>query len=155
MSNIYNISLALLTDLYQITMGYGYWKHGMSEREAVFHLYFRKNPFGNKYTISAGLQAAIEFIQNFKFTSSDLNFLRSLKGNDDLPLFEEEYIQYLSTMKFSCSIDAVPEGTVVFPNEPLMRIRGPLLQAQWIETALLNIINFQALMSSSFSRRRL
>lgn len=149
---IYRTSLSLLTDLYQVTMAYGYWKAGMTEQEAVFNLYFRKNPFQGGYTISCGLAYVIDYLKNFRFDKSDLDYLATLKGNDGKPLFEEGYLKYLEDMRFSCDIDAIPEGTVVFPNEPLVRVRGPLFQCQLLETPLLTIINFQSLIATKASR---
>ncbi|MCX2740994.1 nicotinate phosphoribosyltransferase [Pontibacter anaerobius] len=148
----YRTSLTLLTDLYQLTMAYGYWKKGMAEREAVFHLYFRKHPFGGGYTVAAGLEHVVEYLQALKFTEDDLTYLSSLKGSQGQPLFEQEFIEYLGQMEFTCDVDAVPEGTVVFPSEPMVRIKGPLLQAQLIETPLLTIINFQTLIATKAAR---
>ena len=133
---------ALLTDLYQLTMAYGYWKSGRAEREAVFHLFFRHSPFQCGFTLTAGLAPTIEFLQAFQFTENDLAFLGTLRGNDDQPLFDRGFLDYLETLRFSCDVDAIPEGTTVFPQEPLLRIQGPILQCQLLETALLNLINF-------------
>ncbi|MDX5480721.1 MAG: nicotinate phosphoribosyltransferase, partial [Hymenobacteraceae bacterium] len=152
LNTIYATSLSLLTDLYQLTMAYGYWKQGMAEREAVFHLYFRRNPFGGGYTVAAGLEHAVEYLQQLHFAEEDLAYLSSLTGSKGQPLFEQGFIQYLREMKFSCTVDAIPEGTVVFPSEPLVRVRGPLLQAQLIETPLLTIINFQTLIATKAAR---
>ena len=149
---IYGSSLTLLTDLYEITMAYAYWKSGMAEREAVFHLFFRKEPFNGGYTISAGLELVIEFLKDFRFHDSDIAYLKTLKGNDGKPLFEKDFLDFLKNLDFSCTIDAIPEGTVVFPNEPLLRVQGPLLQAQLIESVLLNIINFQTLIATKSAR---
>lgn len=148
----YNQSLSLVTDLYQLTMAYGYWQSNTDNKEAVFHLYFRKNPFQGGYTISCGLDYVIDFLENFRFTSDDIEYLSSLTGNDDKPLFKEEFLKYLAELKFSCDVDAIPEGTVVFPNEPMIRIKGPLVECQLLETALLNIINFQTLIATKASR---
>ncbi len=145
-------SLALLTDLYQLTMAYGYWKNGMADHEAVFHLTFRKQPFGGGYSIAAGLETAIAYLRNFKFAASDLEYLASLTGNNGRPLFDPAFLEYLAQLRFDCDVDAIPEGTVVFPNEPLLRVRGSLIQGQLIETALLNIINFQTLITTKAAR---
>src|SRR5438445_4752655 len=143
---------ALLTDLYQITMAYGYWKSGRAEREAVFHLFFRNSPFQCGFTLTAGLAPTIEFLQAFQFTEDDRAFLGTLRGNDDQPLFDHGFLDYLGTLRFSCDIDAIPEGTAVFPQEPLLRIQGPILQCQLLETALLNMINFQTLIATKAAR---
>jgi nicotinate phosphoribosyltransferase len=152
LSTLYRHSLALLTDLYQLTMAYGYWKTGLSEREAVFHLFFRKNPFGGGYAIAAGLDEAIDYLRAFRFEQGDVNFLETLTGNDGAPLFERAFLDYLQQMEFACNVDAVPEGTAVFPHAPMLRVRGPLLQAQLIETPLLNILNFQTLIATKSAR---
>jgi nicotinate phosphoribosyltransferase len=152
MKNIYGQSLALLTDLYELTMAYGYWKLGITERESVFHLFFRRRPFNGGMAVAAGLQEAIEFIQKFRYDASDLAYLEQIKGEDGRPLFEKAFLDYLSNFTFSCDIDAVPEGTVVFPYEPLVRVKGPILQAQLLEGPLLNIINFQTLIATKSAR---
>jgi nicotinate phosphoribosyltransferase len=151
-SRIYRESLALLTDLYQLTMAYGYWKLGNDQHEAVFHLVFRNNPFEGGYTLACGLQYAIDFLAGFRFEETDLTYLSTLKGNDGQPLFESGFLDFLKQLKFTCDIDAIPEGTVVFPNEPLIRVRGPMLQCQLLETPLLNMINFQTLIATKAAR---
>jgi nicotinate phosphoribosyltransferase len=145
-------SSALLTDLYELTMACGYWKAGMSHKEAVFHLSFRKAPFDGGFTVACGLDAAISFLRNFRFTPTDLEYLATLRGRDRQPLFEPAFLDYLGDLRLVCNVDAVPEGTVVFPHEPLIRVEGPILQAQIIETALLNIINFQSLIATKAAR---
>ncbi len=142
MTNRYG-SLSLLTDLYQLTMAYGYWKEKREERAAVFHLYFRNCPFQGGYAIAGGLGQALEYLQGLTFASDDLEYLRDLAGNDGQPLFEESFLEYLRELTLEIDVDAIPEGTIVFPNEPLMRVKGPLLQCQLIETALLNLVNFK------------
>lgn len=152
LSILYKPSLALLTDLYQLTMAYGYWKLGPEAKEAVFHLTFRSNPFGGGFTVAAGLETAIDYLENLRFTPSDVAYLAGLRGNDGEPLFEPAFLDYLCDMRLECDLDAVPEGTVVFPQEPLVRVRGPLLQAQLLETPLLNLINFQTLVATKAAR---
>jgi len=152
LGNIYKTPLGLLTDLYQLTMAYGYWKLGRAEQEAVFHLFFRKPPFGGGYAIAAGLAHAVELMRQFRFERDDLDYLATLTGNDGQPLFEQGFLEYLAGIEFGCDVDAVPEGTVVFPHQPLIRIRGPILQAQILETALLNIVNFQTLIATKAAR---
>ncbi len=144
--------MALLTDLYQLTMAYGYWKSGLHEYEAVFHMFFRENPFRGGYTIACGLDSVIDLLENFHFDDEDIAYMQTLRGNDEAQLFNKEFLDYLRTLRFACSVDAVTEGTVVFPHEPLIRITGPLIQAQIIETALLNILNFQTLIATKASR---
>jgi len=152
LTNLYNNSLALLTDSYQLTMAYGYWKTGIHEREAVFNLYFRRSPFNSGYTVCAGLALIIEYLQNWYFSENDLTYLSTLVGADNKPLFEAEFLAYLKKLRFSCDIEAIEEGNVVFPQEPLIRVKGPLLQCQLLESPLLNIINFQSLIATKASR---
>lgn len=142
----------LLTDLYELTMAAGYWKTGMAERESVFHLFFRSAPFNGGYTIAAGLASAIEWLKYFQFSTSDLDYLGTLKGNRGTPHFPPEFLKYLSELRWTCDVDAVPDGTVVFPDEPLVRVRGPILQAQLVETALLTMINYQTLIATKAAR---
>lgn len=145
-------SLALLTDLYQLTMAYGYWKNEMQDHEAVFHLFFRKNPFGGGYAIACGLETMIDYLSNFRFEAEDLAYLETLTGNDGESLFEPAFLAYLGNMDFDASVKAMPEGTVAFPHEPLVQVRGSLILCQLLETALLNIINFQTLIATKASR---
>lgn len=152
LKRIYRANLSLLTDLYQITMAYGYWKTGIYNREAVFHLYFRRNPFGGAYTIASGLEPAIEYLQNLHFSEDDVSYLGSLKGTDGKRLFDEHFLNFLQRFRFECDIDAVTEGDIVFPNEPILRVKGPLWQANLIETTLLNIINFSTLITTKAAR---
>lgn len=149
---IYRTPLGLLTDLYQLTMAYGYWKLGRAEEPAVFHLFFRKPPFHGGYALAAGLSHVVDLVRGFHFEADDLDYLATLTGNDDKPLFEAAFLDYLRDFAFGCDIDAVPEGTVLFPNEPLVRVRGPILQAQLLETALLNLVNFQTLVATKAAR---
>ena len=151
-TQIYRPSLALLTDLYQLTMAYGYWKAGLAEKEAVFHLYFRKHPFASGFTLACGLEQALDYLENLRFEEDDLSYLASLTGNDGEPLFERGFLDYLRDLKFTCDVDAIPEGTTVFPYEPLVRVQGPILQAQIVETLLLTIINFQTLIATKAAR---
>ena len=146
------VSPALLTDLYQLTMAYGYWKNGMLGHEAVFNAFFRLPPFNGGYTIACGQGDIIDYLEHFRFQPDDLDYLAKVSGSDEKPLFENKFLDYLETLKFSCDVDAVAEGDVVFPHEPLLRISGPLLQGQLLETALLNILNFQTLIATKAAR---
>ncbi|HEY4242278.1 MAG TPA: nicotinate phosphoribosyltransferase [Kofleriaceae bacterium] len=145
-------SLALLTDLYQLTMAYGYWKAGSSEREAVFHLTFRRPPFGGGYAIAAGIAPAIEYLRRLRFTDEDLAYLATLVDGEQQPLLPAPFLAYLRDLRFTCTVDAVPEGSVVFAHEPLIRVRGPIAQAQLVETALLTLVNYQTLVATKASR---
>ncbi len=149
MSRIYS---PLLTDFYQITMASGYWQLGMHEQQAVFHLLFRKNPFKGNHALSCGLGSVVDFLEQWTFQKDDLDYLATLKDGKHLPMFDKGFLDYLAGMRFACDIDAVPEGTIVFPNEPVLRIQGPLIQCQLLETALLNILNFQTLIATKAAR---
>jgi len=145
-------SSALLTDLYELTMALGYWREGRTEQEAAFHLYFRTAPFRGGYTIACGIEPALAYLEGLRFTDEDLGYLATLCGADDLPLFPREFLDALGSVRLTLDLDMVPEGTVVFPNEPLVRVRGPLLQAQLVETALLTHIGFPTLVATKAAR---
>lgn len=147
MSNGYlDESLALHTDLYQINMAETYWEDNIHNRKAVFDVYFRKNPFGNGYAIFAGLERVIEYIEQLRFTEGDIAYLR-----DELH-YQEDFLKFLRSLTFTGTIKSMQEGELVFGNEPLMRIEAPLAQAQIIETAILNIINYQTLIATKATR---
>lgn len=145
-------SLALLTDLYQVTMAYAYWKREMIEDEAVFHLFFRRPPFEGSYALTAGLESVIAYLEKWRFEESDLSYLASIKGDNQKPLFESAFLDYLATLRFSCDLDAVCEGEVLFPFEPLLRICGPVIQCQLLETPFLTLLNFPTLIATKASR---
>jgi nicotinate phosphoribosyltransferase len=151
-SVLYPSSMGLFTDLYQVTMAYGYWRAGVQEQDSVFQLFFRRNPFHGGYAVCAGLATAIEYLERLHFSAEDQTYLASLLGNDGQPMFQPKFLDYLRQLNFRCDIDAIPEGTVVFPHEPLVRVRGPILHAQLLESALLCIINFQTLIATKASR---
>ena len=152
LDNVYGGSLALLTDLYQLTMACGYWKAGVAEREAVFHLTFRRPPFGGGYAIAAGLAPALAYLQRLRFTPDDLTYLATLRDGEGQPLFPRGFLDHLGALRFECTVDAVPEGSVVFAHEPLLRVRGPIVEAQLVETPLLTLINFQTLIATKAAR---
>ena len=138
-------NLTLLTDLYELTMMQGYFKNP-SDQIVVFDMFYRTNPCGGAYAICAGLQQVIEYIENLTFTEEDISYLRSLS------LFDEDFLEYLSSFHFSGDIYAIPEGTVVFPREPLVKVIAPIMEAQLVETAILNIINHQSLIATKAAR---
>lgn len=152
--DIYRASLSLFTDLYQVVMTYAAWKTGTIYKEGVFHLYFRRNPFNGGFTVACGLDYVTDYLKNFHLTTEDIAFLATLKGNNGKALFEPAFFDFLSGFRFSCDVDAIPEGTIVFPNEPLVRVSGPVYQCQWIESPLLNMINFQSLIATKAARLR-
>ncbi|MCB9080347.1 MAG: nicotinate phosphoribosyltransferase [Lewinellaceae bacterium] len=142
------LTLGLLADLYHLTMAYGFWKKQMDQQPAVFNLTYRRNPTGSRFVVAAGLELVIDYLQQLRFTVDDIQYLGSLQNPGGTPLFEIAFLNYLQRLKFTCDIDAVAEGTIVFPHEPLVRVKGPLLQAQLIESALLNLINFSSLIAT-------
>lgn len=145
--------LSLNTDLYQITMAQGYWDDDRAEDEACFHLFFRSNPFDGGYAIAAGINSFAEYIQkHFGFDSSDLEYLSTLEGNDGQPIFDPAFLDYLSELEFECDVSAALEGTPVFPHEPIVRVKGPIIQAQLVETPLLNFVNYQTLVATKTNR---
>lgn len=139
-------SLTLHTDLYQINMAESYWADGIYNRKAVFELYFRKLPFGNGYAVFAGLERILEYLKNFRFSDSDIAYLSEELG------YKQDFVDYLRNLTFTGSVYSVKEGELVFANEPLIRIEAPLVEAQLIETALLNIVNYQTLIATKASR---
>lgn len=140
-------SLTLHTDLYQINMMQVYFKENIHHKKAVFELYFRKNPFKSGYAVFAGLERIIDYLKNLRFSASDIAYLRSLG-------YDEEFLAYLADFKLELTVRAVQEGNLVFANEPLVQVEGPLAQCQLVETALLNIVNFQTLIATKAARIR-
>ncbi len=138
-------NLTLLTDLYQLTMMNGYLKEGKQNEVVIFDLFFRQNELIT-YSLAAGLEQAIDYVLNLKFEKEDIEYLRSKN------LFTEEFLTYLSQMKFTGDIYSVPEGTIVFPGEPILTVKAPIMEAQLIETALLNIVNHQTLIASKAAK---
>lgn len=138
-------NLTLMTDFYELTMMQGYFKSNSNER-VIFDAFYRVNPSGNGYAIAAGLDQVIEYIKNLRFDDDDIEYLRGLKT------FDEDFLEYLANFKFSGDIYAIPEGTVVFPMEPLVKVIAPAMEAQLVETAILNIINHQSLIATKAAR---
>ena len=136
----------MLTDFYEITMANGYFETGMADNIAYFDMFFRRVPDGGGYAIMAGVEQVIEYLKDLKFTEEDIEFLR--KKN----LFCDEFLDYLANFKFTCDVWAVPEGTPIFPHEPILTVRGPVIQAQFIETMILLTINHQSLIATKASR---
>ncbi|MGG3561928.1 nicotinate phosphoribosyltransferase [Neobacillus rhizosphaerae] len=147
MKHIYqDDSYTLHTDLYQINMTETYWRDGIHNKRAVFELFFRKLPFGNGYAVFAGLEKVIQYIQNFRFTEDDLEYLKNEVG------YQDDFLEYLKNIRFTGTIRAMKEGELVFGNEPILRVEAPLAEAQLIETALLNIVNYQTLIATKATR---
>ncbi len=151
-NQLYRPTLSLLTDLYELTMANAYWKAGLQDRWGVFHLFFRSNPFRGGFTLAAGLSLAMDFLENLHFNLDDIEYLATLEGNDGQELFDPGFLDYLGNLTFRCDVDGIPEGTVVFPHEPLIRVCGPLIEGQIVESMLLNAINFQTLIATKAAR---
>lgn len=145
----------MLTDLYQLTMAQAYWSSGIADTTGCFHLYFRENPFGGGFTVACGLADAVDQLESFHFTSEDTEYLARLDGADGRRLFDPGFLKWLERARFDCDVAAIPEGTVVFPREPLMRVMGPLPICQLVETPLLNCINFSTLVATKAARCRI
>ena len=139
-------NLTLLTDLYELTMMQGYFKHKDRNETVIFDAFYRKNPADSGYAIAAGLEQVIDLIKNLHFSKEDITYLRNLN------LFDEDFLDYLGNFKFSGDIYAIPEGSVMFPREPMVKVIAPIMEAQLIETAILNIINHQSLIATKASR---
>jgi nicotinate phosphoribosyltransferase len=154
MRALYLPSLTLLTDLYQLTMMYGYWQTGLWDRgaESCFHLFYRRAPFGGKQAIACGIDTAIDWMEQVRFTSDDIDYLSTLIGNDGRPLFAEGFLQVLARYRLRARVYAVNEGQSVVPHAPILRVEGPIADCQLLETALLNIINFQTLIATKARR---
>ncbi len=139
-------NLTLLTDFYELTMMQGYFKHKTQNEMVIFDAFYRNNPCDGGYAIAAGLEQLIKYIKELHFSKADIDYLASLH------VFDEEFLNYLSTFKFSGDIYAIPEGTVIFPREPLVKVIAPIMEAQLVETAILNIINHQSLIATKAAR---
>ena len=145
-NNYKDDSLTLHTDLYQINMGETYWDDNIHNKKAVFEVFFRKLPFRNGYAVFAGLERVIQYLNDFRFSQSDIDYLREELG------YKDDYLDYLSTLQFTGTVRSMREGELVFANEPILRIEAPLIEAQLVETAILNIVNYQTLIATKASR---
>lgn len=141
-----NRNLTMLTDFYELTMAGGYFENGFENKIAYFDMFYRKNPDKGGFAIMAGVEQLIEYLKNLKFTDDDIDYLRSKN------IFSEKFLEYIKNFKFSCDVWAVPEGTPIFPGEPLVTVRGPIIQAQLIETMVLLCINHQSLIATKANR---
>lgn len=143
---------ALRTDLYQLTMAAAYFRAGLAEREAVFHLSFREHPFGGAFAVACGLAQVVETLEALRFAEEELDYLRDLRGANGGRLFDAAFLDSLRALELRCDLDAIPEGRVVFAHEPLLRVRGPLAQCQLLETPLLNLCNVSTLIATKAAR---
>ena len=139
-------NFTLLTDFYELTMMQGYLKSGKHQERVIFDMFYRKNPCGNGFAICCGLEQVVEYIRNLNFSEEDIDYLRSLGT------FDEDFIEYLRGFHFTGDIYAIPEGTVVFPKEPLIKVIAPVIEAQLVETAILNLVNHQSLIATKAYR---
>ena len=137
-----NLNLTMLTDFYELTMANGYFQTGMADDIAYFDMFFRRVPDGGGFAIMAGLEQLIDYLKELKFTEEDIAYLRSKN------MFCEEFLEYLRNFKFACDVWSVPEGTPIFPHEPVITVRGPVIQAQFVETMILLSINHQSLIAT-------
>jgi nicotinate phosphoribosyltransferase len=145
----------MLTDLYQLTMSQAYLSAGVAQTHGCFHLFFREGPFGGGFAVAAGLEQAIEYLEAFSFSGEDVAYLATLTGADGEALFTSDFLAWLRELEFDCDVAAIPEGTVVFPREPILRVTGPLPVCQLVETTLLNCINFSTLIATKAARCRI
>ena len=145
-NNLKDRNLTLLTDFYELTMAGGYFENGMTDKIAYFDMFYRKNPDNSGFAIMAGVEQMIEYLTNLKFTDDDIEFLRNKK------MFSEDFLEYIRNFEFSCDVWAVPEGTPIFPGEPIVTVKGPLIQAQFVETMILLSINHQSLIATKANR---
>lgn len=146
MSEFLKRNLTLLTDFYELTMAGGYFENGLKDKIAYFDMFYRKNPDNAGFAIMAGVQQMVDYLKNLKFTEEDIEFLRSKK------IFSEEFLDYLKNFEFHCDVWAVPEGTPIFPGEPIVTVKGPVIEAQFVETMILLSINHQSLITTKASR---
>ena len=146
------LAYALLTDLYQLTMAQGYWACGKIDEEACFTMFFRETPFKGGFAVACGMAQLAEMIDGFRFSNDDIAYLASLDAPGGGRLFDPEFLDYLKELRLTVDVEAVREGTMVFPMEPIVRVTGPILQCQLLETALLNCINFQTLIATKAAR---
>jgi len=142
----------LFTDFYELTMAYGYWKTGIYNTPAVFTFFYRNNPFSGGYAVFAGLEKLVNFLRSFSFSKEELDYISGLKTSSGNYWFSEDFLKFLESSQFQCDVDAMNEGSVVFPYEPLIKVKGPLWQCQLIESAMLNFINFETLIATKASR---
>lgn len=145
-------NMTLLTDLYEITMAQSYWSQGKIDTDACFYSFYRDNPFGGGYGVFCGANQIAELVDGFGFTDDDIEYLASLQSPGKTPLFDPAFLAWLRGIELSVDICTVPEGSPVFPREPLVRVTGPLLQCQLLEPAILNGVNFQTLIATKASR---
>lgn len=144
--------VALNTDLYELTMAQGFWESGMVDARGCFNVFFRENPFDGGYAVACGMGQIADLVENFRFDKESLAYLASIEAPGGGPLFKPEFLDYLAQFRMNVDIWAVPEGELIFPREPMVRVEGPLIDCQLLETALLNLVNFQTLVATKAAR---
>ena len=144
--------VALNTDLYELTMAQGFWESGLADTQACFNVFFRENPFGGGYAVACGMGQIADLVENFVFDDDALSYLGSLPAPGGGKMFKQGFIDYLRDFRLHVSVWAVPEGDIVFPREPMVRVEGPIIDCQLMETALLNLVNFQTLVATKTAR---
>ena len=144
--------IAMLTDLYELTMAQGLWESGKANEQGCFTAFYRDHPFGSAYAVMCGTAELPELVENLRFTPEDIDYLASLEAPAGGAMFKSAFLDYLRDFRAHVNIDAVPEGELVFPREPMVRVTGPALECQLLETALLNIVGFQTLVATKTAR---
>ena len=144
--------VALNTDLYELTMAQGFWESGLADEEGCFNVFFRDNPFGSGYAIACGMGQIADLIENFRFDAEAIDYLASIQAPGGGPMFKKGFLDYLRDFRMRVSIAALTEGELVFPREPMVRVIGPMIDCQLLETALLNLVNFQTLVATKTAR---
>ena len=144
--------VSLNTDLYELTMAQGFWESGLAEDRACFNVFFRENPFGGGYAVACGMGQIADLVENFVFEREDIDYLAGIDAPGGGRMFKPEFLDFLSTFRMDVTIHAVPEGDLVFPREPMVRVEGPIIACQLLETALLNLVNFQTLVATKTAR---
>ena len=144
--------VCLNTDLYELTMAQGFWESGLVDSQACFNAFFRESPFDGGYAVACGMGQIADLVENFVFTDEDVEYLAGLEAPGGGPMFKPAFLEYLRNHRLDLTIDAVPEGELVFPREPMVRVMGPVIDCQLIETALLNLVNFQTLVATKCAR---
>ena len=139
-------NLTLLTDMYELTMMQGYFKNAHANVDVIFDMFYRRNPDGNGFSICCGLEQVIDYVENLRFNKDDIDYLSYLG------IFDGDFLDYLADFRFTGDIYAIPEGRVMFPKEPIVKVKAPIMQAQLLETAILNIINHQSLIATKAAR---
>lgn len=144
--------VALNTDLYELTMAQGFWESGLADSEGCFNVFFRDSPFGSGYAVACGMGQVADLVESFRFDDESISYLADIQAPGGGPMFKRAFLDYLRDFRMRVSVSAIPEGEVVFPREPMVRVIGPVIDCQLLETALLNLVNFQTLVATKTAR---